>query len=68
MGLDRNKSGVGGSSRSGKELTRWMAKDSHLLAPASASQRNTPRIPVIKGDYGGISTLNLTRPCGPGRI
>lgn len=52
MGLDRNKSGVGHSSRSGKELTRWMAKDSHLLAPASASQRNTPRFPVIEGDYG----------------
>ena len=53
MGLDRNKSGVGGSSRSGKGLTRWMAKDSHLMAPASASQRNTPRFPVIKSDYGG---------------
>jgi hypothetical protein len=41
MGLDRNKSGVGGSSRSGKGLTRWMAKDGHPWPPR-AHHKGTP--------------------------
>jgi len=41
MGLDRNKSGVGGSSRSGKGLTRWMAKDGHPLAPARVTKEHS---------------------------
>lgn len=61
MGLDRNKSGVGGSSRIEGDLTRRISKDGTLARVTKTS----PAAPVIGPTYGGHKNAEFDTPPRP---